>query len=169
MLIASVAILLLAAVVALSWFLLRPTTSPMAEELETDGIIYTGPEITEYTPPPLTVPDPIGSTIDIGTSRGIVTVKNFFPAAIEKTDDFVVITSSDKYDILYFRGASTFLISLSATPITENKLEAERELLSILGIDETQACKLNASTGVPSYVDLERAGTSYGLSFCPDF
>lgn len=124
-------------------------------------------EIETFTPPPVTIPDPQNERIGLQTESGVVYVRNFFPDAKEKNDEFLVLETGEKYDIIYFRERSSFLISIAALPVQENRLAAEAQLLGILDVSASTSCRLAISSSVPGYVDEALAGTAYGLSYCP--
>jgi hypothetical protein len=123
-------------------------------------------ETTVFIPNPVTIPDPPGDRIGIQTNSGVVQVRNFFGDAKEKNDEYLLLASNERYDILYFREHSSFLISITAAPIQESRLAGEAELLAMLDIATSTSCKLAVSASVPGYVDENLAGTVYGLSYC---
>lgn len=118
--------------------------------------------------PQAPIEEPTGDRIGIQSSAGITYTNNFYKTAVMKTDEALVLATNDRYDIVYyFRDGSSFLITINSLPIQENRLAAETDLLSILGITKKDACRLDVNTGVPGSTDPALAGTSYGLSFCP--
>jgi hypothetical protein len=113
---------------------------------------------------------PSGSTFQIGTAQGTVTVKNFYKTALSITADngTVTLAQNNDYAIGYYRPDSSFTIVFSSVPsgsFTSLRTQAEQEFLSMLGISEADACKLSVSESVvdksSSYI-----GQALGLSFC---
>ncbi len=112
---------------------------------------------------------PTGSTFQIGTPQGSVTVNNIYTSNDYITLDgqTIVIAQSGDYSIVYNVGDSSFVIALTLVPgsLQAARDAAESVFLQKLGISENDACKLNVNEGVtekgsPYY------GQSLGLSFC---
>ncbi|MFA5830290.1 MAG: hypothetical protein WC878_00495 [Candidatus Paceibacterota bacterium] len=72
------------------------------------------------------------------------------------------------YKLLYFTLDQSFLVTLIGGDLRTVRIEAEKELLNILGITEKEACRLIVATTVPFDVSERASGQDYGLSFCPD-
>jgi len=117
------------------------------------------------TPPPIS---PKGDTLSIGTPSGIVEVKNFYnnPLQVNAEND-VLVVRADAYEMAYIAKDSSFILSITASPVGPTTLAAEKELLRVLDITEEEACRLNVSVGIPHFADPELSGKQYGLSFCP--
>lgn len=113
---------------------------------------------------------PSGEKVDIGTSRGIVSVKNFYKNRLPLTpdQDSVFFASTEDYNILYFARDSSFSIGLLRKPVQEARGKAEKAFLDALKISKEDACKLDVYLGVPVSVDGDFAGRDYRLSFCPN-
>lgn len=110
---------------------------------------------------------PPGETIVLGSSRGSVTVKNFYKTAIaiiEETE--VVLMKNDMFEIDYSKTDSSFTITILKGPVSASRANAEGQLLSILGVAHAAACRLQVSVVVPVSVDAQTGGRSYPLSFC---
>lgn len=109
-----------------------------------------------------------GNEIVLGTSAGAVTVKNFYKGATQSIDelDDLVVKDTPKFSIIYNIPTSNFDLFIKQKPVQESRLAAEKELLSILGIDQASACKLSAQATIPYSLDQELGGRHYPLSFC---
>jgi len=157
--IAIIAIILLTIVI---YFVLRetsPTTSPGGGSQGTSGslpLVATG-----------TASFPSGTTFNIGTSQGSVTVNNFYKtnAYITQDQQTVVLVENTNYTIVYNRDDSGFVIGLLSGSLQETRDAAETAFLSQLGISKSEACKLTVDERV-----LDKAspydGQLMGLSFC---
>jgi len=72
------------------------------------------------------------------------------------------------YTLLYFSDDQSFLIGLTGGDLHTVRTDAEKELITILGITEDEACQISVVTRVPSDVNKKASiGGDYGLSFCP--
>jgi hypothetical protein len=60
-----------------------------------------------------------------------------------------------------------FLIALLAEPLGANRLAAEAELKSALGLSEAELCMLDAQVWTNGTVNQTYEGYDLGLSFCP--
>ena len=110
---------------------------------------------------------PPGDTLTIGSPSGNVTVKNFYKSAvgiIEGTD--VILAKDNNYTIDYIKGNGSFVITIDQGPIAAVQATAENQLLSILGVNQKDACRLSPSVAVPATLDKQIGGRSYPLSFC---
>ena len=115
-------------------------------------------------------PDP--NKIVITTPRGEdIEVSSPSKIAENKLDEknMVLKTTAD-YQILYYAYSEgpSFLISVLSSNIETARALGELNLLNILGISKTDACKLAVSVTVPQDVSAKAAGDDYRLSFCPD-
>ena len=112
---------------------------------------------------------PSGSTFDIGTSQGTVTVNNFYKtdAYITQDQQTVVLSENDNYTIVYNRDDSGFIIALLSVSgsLQGARNTAETAFLSQLGITESDACKLNVNERVLDQSSPDD-GELMGLSFC---
>ncbi len=110
----------------------------------------------------------LGEKIALGTSDGIVEVRDFYkdPAvfAIEEEDFMLDIRAN--YYIAYHRLQSSFEIVIKQSPVESARANAELWLVDYLGITQEDACKLKALVTVPITVDQNLGGRSYPLSFC---
>ena len=113
-------------------------------------------------------PAPSGPTKTITTPSGSVDVRDFTQNPAQTTSGTTVIKATDQFKLIYFSTDNSFLITLLSQPLQQARDAAEAELLSNLGIDKGQACKLTVTESVPYDVDSQLAGQNYGLSFCPD-
>jgi hypothetical protein len=124
------------------------------------------PTIMPLHPPVVTPPQSIGDTITIGTTKGSVVVKNFYKSAVEVRDFGVLVRRTNEYDLVYFPGGSTFLMTISSQPVEAAVRTAEKEFIEVLGVNEQDACRLQVAITVPFSTDPAYAGKEYGLSFC---
>lgn len=112
---------------------------------------------------------PTGSTFQIGTPQGIVTVDNFYKTMdyITTDNETVVLAESDDYSDVYVRAGSSFIITLTVvtSSLQDVRDAAEAAFMSQLGISESDACKLDVDEGVTDQ-DSQYYGDSFGLSFC---
>ena len=96
-----------------------------------------------------------------------VIVNNFFPKAtkVNEYGDYYLV-KKDGYNILYEFQFNQFLISILDSPFRELKKTAENDLISVLGINKQDACKLNVVISTPLFANSEEAGKNYKMSFC---
>ena len=87
---------------------------------------------------------------------------NFFEVA--KVDDSSGI---NRYTILYFEADESFAVIIGTTPLGIVRREAERKLLSDLGISQSEACALTYYVSTPYFVSPGYSGKNLLLSFCP--
>jgi cell division protein FtsI/penicillin-binding protein 2 len=113
-----------------------------------------------------TNPNPAG--ISIPTQAGEVKVRDFTKQAVEQTKETILAEKNKSFDIAYFKQDQTFLITIEAEPLKQNRDLAEQELLKMLQINEQNACRLKVSVVIPYDVNPDLAGQDYGLSFCPN-
>jgi hypothetical protein len=105
-------------------------------------------------------------TIQVGTGAGVVSVKDFRPTALAKSQGDYLIARTPEYDITYSQNGSEFLLALSAVPFADVRARAEQALLQSLGISQSDACKLSVVTRVDHYIDPDHAYRDWPLSFC---
>lgn len=110
----------------------------------------------------------INDQIVIKSSKGEVTVNNFFKSARDEGSRSFSLKETSDYSIGYFQPDNSFQIALISAPLQSSREKAESALLDILGISKNDACKLLLHQGVPHFVDKTLSGRNYGLSFCPD-
>lgn len=110
---------------------------------------------------------PEGEMIEIGTPKGAVRVKNFYP---EKSDldesGSIRIASGDGYFISYDTVASRFWIAVTGATFASVRSRAETDFVSRLGISQNDACNLDVSVGVPWSAANPLSGVDLPLSFC---
>jgi hypothetical protein len=94
------------------------------------------------------------STVRLGESDYIIAQTNDDPSG------------QQEYQILYHAPDRTFTLSLMSEPIGRIRLDAEDELLALLGITETEACALRVNVTVPISVNERYSGKNLGMSFC---
>jgi hypothetical protein len=112
-------------------------------------------------------PLPTSTTLDLGTSQGIVTVNNFYASNPPvDTSNYIVITITQNYLIDYNPTDSSFWIGVSGIPFSAWQSAAEQDFLATLGIDQGDACKLSVVEGVIYDPNNPDDGMSFPLSFC---
>ena len=111
---------------------------------------------------------PTSTTFQIGTPQGSVTVDNFLnnPPQVSADQTAVTLVETSTYDIVYYTNGSSFNIGIIAPPVAQSIIDAQNELLKILGISQADACKLNVVVGAPASLDPNYAGKNLGLTFC---
>jgi hypothetical protein len=107
---------------------------------------------------------PTSTTITMGGPRGTVTMDNFYAKALGADDQFIVMAQNANYEITYDTNTNNFYLTITQAPFDANRIQAESGFLSLLNIDQSDACKLSVSEGFAS-------GSLYGsqtlaLSFC---
>jgi hypothetical protein len=129
------------------------------------------------------VPIPQGEGIIFVVSGGTITTKNFLSDKSTVSDPInqglyylgyhfnqgipdQTATNTPPYVIEYIKKAQSFNITVLRNPVMQTKMEAERYLVSALGIPEDQICRLKYMVSVPNYVSQFYAGLNLGLSFC---
>jgi hypothetical protein len=127
------------------------------------------PPVSTSTPTssaPLVIPT--STTVTLGTSQGVVTVKNFYQSAdfITQDQQTVAVKDTSDYVIAYNVSDSSFAITLLSTPLETARQAAESAFLSQLGVSQQDACKLTVYEGVPAGVSDQYVGQSFPLSFC---
>lgn len=76
-------------------------------------------------------------------------------------------SNTGEYQILYYPQNSGMLISLFTEPLGAVRLDAERELISVLGLSSQQLCLLTVDVRTTEKVSSVFGGRNLGLSFCP--
>lgn len=102
---------------------------------------------------------PTGDTLNIGTTSGVVSVKNFYKTLIDTEEGSAIMKENDNYEIFYDRNTSQFYIFMPSG--SSARPQAESDLLSILGIGQQDACKLSVSV-----IYAGQENNPAGLSFC---
>ncbi len=173
-------ILIIAGVAAALFYLNRGAGMPSGTGTGTESTSSTGglPGTTGGTgTAPLVPPTgnfssstfPTSTTITIGTSKGSVTVNNFYrnPSLVTPDAETVLIIATNSYNLAYNTTDSSFTIGLLSEPLAAARTAAEAGLLQTLGISQADACRLNVAVYVPGSIDGDHAGINLGLSFCP--
>jgi hypothetical protein len=73
---------------------------------------------------------------------------------------------TEEFSILY-DGSGYFPIVLMKKPLGIARIKAEKLLLSKLGVDQADMCRLKYMLSTPNFVDPEHAGVDLKFSFCP--
>lgn len=96
-------------------------------------------------------------------------VKNFYSDENKiSPEGDVIIAETSNYKIFYFKVDDSFLISITEPPFEDIRLLAEKDFLQQLEIDEDKACRLNTATTTPFYVNQDKAGKNWPLTFCKE-
>ncbi len=109
---------------------------------------------------------PTSTVIVIGTPQGSVTTRNFYQKALGAREQFIVIEQNDMYEITYDVETSGFFANIKSGPLAETRPRAEAALLSALGVNQADACKLEVGVGIESAVDIAASRQILRLSFC---
>jgi hypothetical protein len=106
--------------------------------------------------------------------KGTVSVKNFYasnPTVIHGGS--VVLKQTDNYLLLYDPNddipdnqTGRFWVQIAGSPFERWRQLAEKDLLTILGINQSDACKLDVVVGVVYSRGNPLNGKSFPLSFC---
>jgi len=75
-------------------------------------------------------------------------------------------TDNPPYIITYTSENQYFNVALLLEPIGTIRVNAEKYLMTRLGISQSQMCQLNYMVSVPSRVNSQYAGRDLGFSFC---
>lgn len=110
---------------------------------------------------------PMSGRVTMGTTQGNVSVKNPYKSAVGRTESSLILGDDERYHILYFPEAGTFLITLYQEPLSVSRSLAESEFLRLLDVRKEEACKLSVEVRVPLSVSEELAGQNLGLGICP--
>jgi hypothetical protein len=158
--IASIIIIVIVLGVA-AYFVLRGASSPNGTPVGNQG---TGGNL-----PPVSTSSasfPSGTTFQIGTSQGSVTVNNFYKTEdyITQDQETVVLVENDNYTIVYNRDDSGFIIAI-LVDAPGVRSAAESAFLSQLGISQSDACKLTVNERILDTSSPDD-GELMGLSFC---
>lgn len=102
-----------------------------------------------------------------------IRVNDFMATRVEEeTGGDVYLAGSrngtDRYRITYHVPLETFAVFLLAEPLKETRELAEQDLLRILGISESDACRLRYFVSLPEEVNPLYAGLDLGFSFCAE-
>ena len=101
---------------------------------------------------------PKTDTISIGTENGAVEVKNFYKNIVDTEEGSAILVDNINYQISYDRNTSIFYIHFRNALVPQSK--AETELLTLLGIVQHDACRLNVLVFQVGQIN------GSGLSFC---
>lgn len=168
-------ILIIVIICGVYFFLTKQTTPPHTQVMTppvmgTTGVIKQ-PEVKATTTP---TNESMSNTdkITIPTNSGNVIVKNFYnnpqTYVFDKEKDALIKDHPD-YQIQYLTQGNGFLISIINGKEPKNtRADAEKELLNILQITKSDACKLTMTVAVSKDISQNLAGPNYGLSWCPN-
>ena len=104
----------------------------------------------------------------INTGKEKIEINNVYKNPIEMFESGVEFKKNSDYLIDYYSPDQLFVIVITNPNIDEARINAEKDFLDTLNINQEQACKLNIQLGVPFSVNENAAGINYGLSFCPN-
>jgi hypothetical protein len=161
-----VCVVALAALIA--WHL---SATPGGSSVSTSGNNGTLPNVTPSpnaaTSPSAATSGPQGTSFTIGTPSGSVQVNNFYAAnpPFDGDGNLIIVSAADYY-IDYTPSNSSFWLAVSGGSFNTVRPEVEAAFLNVLGINQTDACKLNVSEGVTYSSGDPLDGQSFPLSFC---
>jgi hypothetical protein len=150
--------ILLGSLVAVFGFQLFYTRVSSAQTVSSDNL-QTPPFLVTNFPGA-----PQGATFQIGTSQGVVTVNNFYTVPVIVDEEYLIFQNTDQYQINYNTEISQFYIYFSSQPSAALQAQVEGDFLTLLGVSQSDACKLNVGEGYPG--NLPYASQQQGLSFC---
>lgn len=107
---------------------------------------------------------PSSTTIVLGATKGSVTINNFYKEALGSQDQFIVIAQNSNYEITYDTDTNVFYLSIANSSADANQIQAENAFMTILGITQADACRLNVEEGFTQ--GFSTKNTQLGLSFC---
>jgi hypothetical protein len=87
---------------------------------------------------------PTSTTIVLGTSQGSVTVNNFYATALGADGEFIRLAQNN-YKIDYDTDNSSFDLDVDPASFDTGRASAEANFLTLLGISQTDACKLTVA------------------------
>jgi hypothetical protein len=158
-------ILVIAVAVGATYVFYRPKTS----SAQTSNPVLPASSIPDYLANASVVfgNNPTGTTLEIGTLQGTVTMNNFYvPDPAVDTSQYIVIKYTQNYLIDYDPTDSSFWIGVSGIPFSAWQNTAEQDFLTTLGISQSDACKLSVEEGVIYSPNNPDDGLSFPLSFC---
>ena len=98
-----------------------------------------------------------------------IPVNNFLASSEQVNENGdALIASTNDYQLTYLAQFQEFNISITGANFEQVRSVAEQHLLTVLGIDEQNACWLSIQVTAPAYADHEYAGIVLPLSFCAD-
>ena len=130
---------------------------------------------TEETPPiqsPVEIPTATPFAIPTMPTSGTftisgVTVKNFYTNSEDSnTNSDVLFFENADFAMTYVGSFEQFYISIKNPNFLSTREQAEQKFLELLGLDQTNACKLKVEESVPIKSQSAYAGGVYPLSFC---
>jgi hypothetical protein len=107
---------------------------------------------------------PRGATFELGTSQGLVTINNFYNLPLAIDEEFLILKNTNDYQITYDTDNNQFFVYASSSPLDAARQKGETAFLSLLGVSQQDACKLNVLEGFPQGSSM--ANAQLGLSFC---
>ncbi len=104
---------------------------------------------------------------DFRTDQGVMAIAT----TTGGVPQYYQISSTDeetlRYTIQYDETSGFVTISLQSADLKEVRLAAERALVTLLRIGESDACRLRYGVYVPAQINEFYALTNLGMSFCP--
>lgn len=111
-------------------------------------------------------PYPDDARFSIGTPTGSVSVRNFYPDAIDQEENSLVLYQREAYFIVYDMQNNGFWINISADIFDEERAKAEARLMTILDINQTEACRLDITVASTYTADPVLYRSPRKPSFC---
>jgi hypothetical protein len=147
----AIIVIILVAGVIIFWFL---RSSQSASQITTSG--NAGSETSvPISGAPASLQVPTSSIIQMEGAGGTVMVNNFYKNVIAYEDEFLILAQTSDYEITYDTVQNQFYIEVFGTS-DASRSAGEQNLLSILGVSQSDACRLNVG----------ESGDESGFSFC---
>ena len=124
----------------------------------------------KYVEPEMTPKGELAIETVSGSKISVPDIRTNLETVTFDGQDFKFYDSGDgsaAYELLYFSGDSSFLISLESEPLRDARNAGEIKLLDKLGISAAEACQLKIRVATNIRVSEMYAGKELGLSFCP--
>lgn len=135
----------------------------------TQGNLY-NPSTTAGTGPN-TNPTPQTDKLTFQTTAGDVQMENFFlyPKSTQNEyDEIITFAKNNDFHVFYNFDGNYFEIDILNLKTKSTAREnAEFALMNVLGINETDACKLPIDVLLQNPYTQQTDSVNYGLSFCP--
>lgn len=128
---------------------------------QTDSGSDTDNPVAAVTP---VIGEPQGSTFQIQTSQGNVTVNNIYDVPFIIDGEYLISQDNGTWQINYDTETSQFDLYFYDVPTTSVVSQGENALLQLLQVSQTDACKLNILEEYPG--NTSPAAQSNNLSFC---
>jgi hypothetical protein len=133
----------------------RPQTNDFSDEIQQAQSQPISETVESFTPPKE------DSLIISG-----VTMNNFYHQEESRTGGNVIFFKTDEYILAYVISNNQFNITITTNTFEETRSLAEKALLTQLGINQEEACKLDVTVHNPSMFNPSSDDRIHRLSFC---